>query len=314
MTMIDENRCVRCSPRRRTGSPYPMMRSSGSHRRRRRRLEGEHCPLWSPVARWGRAALVAAAVVIVVGGVTLIERGAGNFAGAPIRRRYPSPVAPAPRARCPPPLCRRFAQRQAPVSSGSSSTSAGVGSAAERTHRRNRPSAGRIDHVSPAPLPSGIVGQPAKVVTTGTIDLALGSNPLEPAVNRLTTIAIGPADSWRSPRPAGTVERHGPGLGDPGPPGPPGGVLHRAHPGAVDRQGHVDVIDFDRRHGSVRRPPSPDRRAAGEPTAVPHHSRQGHLDQRHPGRPEPARHHPEPDRAAAGPARSPGQPDDLCDR
>jgi len=42
-----------------------------------------------------------------------------------------------------------------------------------------------------APLPTGIVGQPTKVMTTGTIDLALGTDPLQPAVTRLTTIATG---------------------------------------------------------------------------------------------------------------------------
>ena len=92
---------------------------------------------------------------------------------------------------------------------------------------------------------------------------------------------------------------------------PQASFADRAHPGAGDRQGHVDDVDLDRRHRPVRRPPGPDRRPPGEPAAVPDDSVQGHLDRRHPGRPEPARLHPEPDRATAGPAQPPEQPDDL---
>jgi hypothetical protein len=44
---------------------------------------------------------------------------------------------------------------------------------------------------SVAPLPTGIVGLPTKVVTTATIDLALGTDPLQPTVTRLTAIATG---------------------------------------------------------------------------------------------------------------------------
>src|ERR1019366_9529889 len=69
-------------------------------------------------------------------------------------------------------------------SAGSGQSSNGATSAQPAPGQNGAPS-------SLAPLPTGIVGQPTKVVTTGTIDLALGHNPLDPAVTRLTTIAIG---------------------------------------------------------------------------------------------------------------------------
>ncbi|MGA2837104.1 MAG: DUF4349 domain-containing protein [Acidimicrobiales bacterium] len=139
-----------------------------------------------PRSRWGRVALVAAAVAIVAGGVTVI---AGVPGSSPGHRSVAGPSVAAPGNPGAAPSTTLPSGSQTPA--GSSSTAAGGGEGFG-VNAPAQPNPGQsTSTTSPAPLPSGIVGQSAKVVTTGTIDLALGRDPLEPAVSRLTTIAIG---------------------------------------------------------------------------------------------------------------------------
>jgi len=145
-----------------------------------------------PRGRWGRAALVAAAVVIVAGGVTLLD---GTKGSPPDHGTVAGPPAPGtgspgavPSTTVPSGANTPFATQGSAGSAASSAVagqpSNGAGSAQPAPGQTSGPS-------SPAPLPTGIVGQPTKVVTTGTIDLALGHSPLGPAVTQLTTIATG---------------------------------------------------------------------------------------------------------------------------
>jgi len=145
-----------------------------------------------PHGRWGRAALVAAAVVIVAGGVTLLDGTPGT---SPDHGTVAGPSTPAigvpgavPSTTVPSGSTMPFAN-QGPV--GTAASSAGAGQPANGATSA-QPAPGQNGGPSlPAPLPTGIVGQPTKVATTGSIDLALGHNPLDPAVTRLTTIATG---------------------------------------------------------------------------------------------------------------------------
>ncbi len=145
-----------------------------------------------PRGRWGRVALVAAAIVVVAGGVTLIGGTPGTSQG---HRTVagPSAVAPGVTGAVPSTTVPLGSHNRLGNggSTGSSSTPAGAGAPfAANAPAQSNPTV-ITPSVSPAPLPTGIIGQPAKVVTTGTIDLALGSDPVGPAVTRLTTIANG---------------------------------------------------------------------------------------------------------------------------
>jgi hypothetical protein len=143
-----------------------------------------------PRGRLGRVALVAAGVVVVAGGVTVI----GGIPGtSPGHRSVAGPSAVAPGA------LGVVPSTTLPIGSGTPTQPKGfAGSTASSpeggprfgtaTPGQPTPAPGAI---AVAPLPAGIVGQPTKVVTTGTIDLALGTDPLQPAVTRLTTIATG---------------------------------------------------------------------------------------------------------------------------
>ncbi len=145
-----------------------------------------------PRGRWGRAALVAAVVVIVAGGVTLLD---GTQGSPPDHGTVAGPPAPAtgtpgavPSTTVPSGAGAPYAT-QGPA--GKSASSAGAGQPSNGASSV-QPAPGQTGGPSsPAPLPTGIVGQPTKVVTTGTIDLALGHSPLGPAVTQLTTIATG---------------------------------------------------------------------------------------------------------------------------
>ena len=145
-----------------------------------------------PRSRWGRAALVAAAFVVVAGGVTVLGGTPGTSPG---HHSVAGPSAAAPGV---PGATSSTTLPSGPRTSvgpegsaGSTPSSAGAGQPfAANTPAESTPGSGAVN-ILPAPLPTGIVGQPAKVVTTGTIDLALGGNPVGPAVTRLTTIATG---------------------------------------------------------------------------------------------------------------------------
>jgi len=145
-----------------------------------------------PRGRWGRAALVAAVVVIVAGGVTALDGTPGT---SPDHRTAAGPSTPviggpgaAPSTTVPSGSGAPFANQGA---AGGVASSTGAGQSSNGAPSV-QPAPGQSGGPSlPAPLPTGIVGQPTKVVTTGTIDLALGHDPLGPAVTRLTTIATG---------------------------------------------------------------------------------------------------------------------------
>ena len=141
-----------------------------------------------PRSRWGRVALAAAAVAIVAGGVTVIGGAPGS---SPAHRSAAGPsVAPGITGVAPSTTLPSGSPTSGgPVGSSSSSAGSGQGVGASAPAQPSPGPGGST--TSPAPLPHGVVGQPAKVVTTGTIDLALGDSPLEPAVNRLTAIAVG---------------------------------------------------------------------------------------------------------------------------
>ena len=138
----------------------------------------------------GRTVLAAAAVVMVVGGVTIIGGMPGTSPGHRTAAR-PSAVShgtieTAPSTTLPVGL---LTPNNSPASSGSiGSSSVGGQRFGASTPALPTPAPGPP---AVAPLPTGIVGQPTKVMTTGTIDLALGTDPLQPAVTRLTTIATG---------------------------------------------------------------------------------------------------------------------------
>ena len=145
-----------------------------------------------PRGRWGRVALVAAVVVVAAGGVTLLD---GTPGPSPEHRIVAGPSTPAtgtsgavPSTTAPP---GSNAPLVTPGTAGTATSSAGAGQPSNGATSAP-PSSGQNGTATlPAPLPTGIVGQPTKVVTTGSIDLALGHDPLEPAVTRLTAIATG---------------------------------------------------------------------------------------------------------------------------
>ena len=141
----------------------------------------------------GRAALAAAAVVVVVGGVTIVGGAPGSSPG---HRTVAGPASVAPGAPGRVSATTLPVGSKAPDRSASSNGSTGSATYSPEGALQNGsntvavPPAG-TGSPAVAPLPTGIVGQSTKVVTTGTIDLALGTDPVQPAVTRLTTIATG---------------------------------------------------------------------------------------------------------------------------
>jgi hypothetical protein len=125
----------------------------------------------SPRSAWGRTALVAAVIFLVIGGIALVGVGAshrGSSAG-------PSIVTPS---------------IGHPSASGSSPP----------LHQQNGPALGAGGTAGQAPspassappnLPPGSVGQSAKVETTGSVDLTIGNGLLSEVVNKLTGLTTG---------------------------------------------------------------------------------------------------------------------------
>lgn len=140
-----------------------------------------------PTGRWARTALVAALVVLIAGVVTIVGVPSGTGRHTTAGPSIPAPANPgvAPTTTVP-----SNSQAGAGASGGLSRPSAQGGGFATSSPTQAAPATGPPVSTL-APLPPGIVGQPAKVVTTGTIDLALGDSPVGPAVNKLTTIATG---------------------------------------------------------------------------------------------------------------------------
>ncbi len=119
----------------------------------------------------GRAALVAAAVLAVVGGVALLE----SPGGSPHLQSATGPSTPLPHARggvtAGPVSGSRFGVAQGSASGGGST--------------------GAAPGTSPGPLPTGVVGQPTKIETTGSVALAIGSGSLGAVVTHLTDLTTG---------------------------------------------------------------------------------------------------------------------------
>jgi len=144
-----------------------------------------------PQGRWSRATLVAAAAVIVAGSVAVISGspGTGQEHRTAAGPAVAAPGRPSTSTTTTVPF-RTGASSGASTGFGVAGGTTGADSNAQAAPAAPASNPG-LANPSPAPLPSGVVGQPAKVVTTGSIYLALGSAPLAPAVTRLTTVAAG---------------------------------------------------------------------------------------------------------------------------
>jgi len=141
-----------------------------------------------PQGRWSRAALVAAAAVIVAGSVAVFGGSPGTGQG---QRTAAGPSVGAPgRSGTSPSTTVPFHTGPASGANAPFGVAGGTTAAGSSAQAAPAPNPGPANP-SPAPLPTGVVGQPAKVVTTGSIYLALGSAPLAPAVTRLTAVAAG---------------------------------------------------------------------------------------------------------------------------
>ncbi|HEV3132664.1 MAG TPA: DUF4349 domain-containing protein [Acidimicrobiales bacterium] len=144
-----------------------------------------------PHSRRVRAAAIAAAVVLVAGGVTLFHPGT-----SPSSR--PSAASTAGSAIGSPPPSAGVGQ--APTTGGSTGAPSGSGSTASPRSPASRsaaspaPAPGTGTPTTPtsiAPLPPGAVGQSPKVVTTGSVELTIGNGSIQSVVTRLTTVVVG---------------------------------------------------------------------------------------------------------------------------
>jgi len=133
-------------------------------------------PSWLRPGR-ARNVLVAAVVLLVVGISlsVLTARGGskGSVAGGPVASTSQS--------------------HGAASSAGESAGPASLGPAAPQANGAQRsPStsgSNATGSTSVPPLPSGVVGQPAKVEANGTIDLTIGDGSLQPVLGKLTFLA-----------------------------------------------------------------------------------------------------------------------------
>ena len=125
-----------------------------------------------PRSAWGRTALVATVILLVVGGIALVGGGASHrnsSAGPSVAT--PSIVHPSASGSNPP-----LHQQNGAAALGA------VGS----TGQAPSPSPS-----APPNLPPGSVGQSAKVETTGSVDLTIGNGLLNEVVNKLTGLTTG---------------------------------------------------------------------------------------------------------------------------
>ncbi len=128
----------------------------------------------------GRAAVVAAAVLAVVGGVALAESP-----GTPHLQTASGPSTTLPLLHGAPPSRAPAVQAPSPgfgVAPGGGTAS---GSSSGGTSTSGTPD------TSPAPIPTGVVGQPPKIETTGSVGLAVGSGSLDAVVAHLTDLTTG---------------------------------------------------------------------------------------------------------------------------
>jgi Domain of unknown function (DUF4349) len=145
-----------------------------------------------PHSRRVRVAAIAAAVVLVAGGVTLFHpstspssrQSAASTAGSAIGNG-PAPsnsgVGQTP--------ATGGASTGAPSGAGSTASPRGLASGSAASPA---PAPGTsTTPTSIAPLPPGAVGQSPKVVTTGSVDLTIGNGSIQSMVTRLTTLVVG---------------------------------------------------------------------------------------------------------------------------
>ena len=144
-----------------------------------------------PHSRRVRAAAIAAAVVLVAGGVTLFHPGT-----SPSSRPSASSTAGSAIGSPPP----SAGVGQAPTTGGSTGAPSGSGSTASPRSPASgsaaspAPAPGTGTPTTPtsiAPLPPGAVGQSPKVVTTGSVDLTIGNGSIQSVVTRLTAVVVG---------------------------------------------------------------------------------------------------------------------------
>jgi hypothetical protein len=132
-----------------------------------------------PGATRARVILVAAVIVMVVAGISLVSEGVTGHSHTQTAAG-PSAVAPA-------------IHRPSPGGTGSPFGPARQGStnSAGRATLAPAPTPGvATPSTLPASLPPGVVGQSAKVETTGSVDLAIGGS-LNAAVAKLTQLTLG---------------------------------------------------------------------------------------------------------------------------
>ncbi len=140
-----------------------------------------------PRTRKARVLGIAAAVLVVAGAVTAVEGGPGTT----IHSTASGPTVPAPHASTGPVAQGRSKVAGTPNALGS----AGVAvSPPANSPSASGPQAG-TGSASPSPvappLPTGSVGQSAKVEMTGSVDLAIGNGSLSTVVDKLTGAATG---------------------------------------------------------------------------------------------------------------------------
>jgi len=174
MTMVDEDRLRSLLTEAAEHFTPP---AAGSERILAAAAAGHQNPIARsvvPRTTRGRVTAVAAAVVLVAAGIVLAGQG--------VARHAPTQTAASPSTAGPP------VHRPGPAGTGSPSgtTAAGSRNAAGLAAPA---SGGAAPSVAPAPLPSGAVGQSAKVETTGSVDLAL-TGSLNQAVSKLTQLTL----------------------------------------------------------------------------------------------------------------------------
>ncbi len=143
-----------------------------------------------PHSRRVRVAAIAAAMVLVAGGVTL-------FHPSTSRSSRPSAASTAGSAVGNGPAPSISGVGQTPTTGGAST---GAPSGTGSTASPRGPASGSAASPAPgapttptsiAPLPPGAVGQSPKVVTTGSVDLTIGNGSIQSVATRLTTLVVG---------------------------------------------------------------------------------------------------------------------------
>jgi hypothetical protein len=179
MTMVDEDR-LRSLLAEAGGAFDPPAEGSERILAEAAAAGGPHPVVRSILPRTTRArvSLVAAVIVMVVAGISLVGEGITGHSHPQTVAGGPSAVAPA-------------IHRPSPGGTGSPLGTAGHGSTNSAGGARLAPAPGiATPSTLPASLPPGVVGQSAKVETTGSVSLAIGGS-LNAAVTKLTQLTLG---------------------------------------------------------------------------------------------------------------------------